>query len=66
MNPLFDFLSSPAGKVLAVSSVLAALITSIIGLLNIRMTNKHLLEVEKNSPKRRGIVFQVHKAVRTS
>lgn len=47
MNSIFDFLASPAGKVVAASSVLAALITSIIGLLNIRMTNKRLLEIEK-------------------
>lgn len=48
MNLFFEFLASPGGKVLAASSVLAALITSIIGLVNIRMTNKRLLEVEKN------------------
>jgi 5'-3' exonuclease len=47
MNPIFEFLASPVGKVLTASSVLAALITSIIGLLNIRMTNKRLLEVEE-------------------
>ena len=47
MNLFFDFLASPAGKLLAASSVLAALITSVIGLLNIRMTNKRLLEVER-------------------
>ncbi|WP_417529093.1 hypothetical protein [Marinomonas shanghaiensis] len=46
MDQLFLFLGSPIGKIIAASSVLAALITSIIGLINIRATNKRLLEVE--------------------
>lgn len=47
MDQFLIFLSSPTGKIIAASSVLAALITSIIGLINIRFTNKRLLEIEK-------------------
>ena len=47
MEQIFLFLDSPVGRIIAASSVLAALITSIVGLLNIRATNKRLLEVEK-------------------
>ena len=35
MDQFLIFLSSPVGKVLAASSVLTALITSVIGLINI-------------------------------
>lgn len=46
MDQFFVFLDSPVGKIIAASSVLAAFITSIVGLINIRATNKRLLAVE--------------------
>ncbi|MCP4745676.1 MAG: hypothetical protein GY874_05970 [Desulfobacteraceae bacterium] len=47
MDQFLNFLSSPAVNILSASGVLAAFITSVIGIVKIRMTNKRLLEVEK-------------------
>ena len=47
MNQFIDFLASSAGELLSASSVVAVVISSVFGLLTIRMTNKRLLEVER-------------------
>ncbi|WP_415894841.1 hypothetical protein ACMXYQ_11730 [Neptuniibacter sp. PT34_22] len=46
MNEFLVFLASPAGKIIAASGVIAALITSVFNVVNIRMTNRRLIEVE--------------------
>ncbi len=46
MEEILNFFGSPAGKILAASSVVAALVTSIVSLVNVKMTNRRLLDVE--------------------
>ncbi len=47
MESFLLFLSTPIGKIIAASSVVAALITSVASLLNARSTNNRILEIEK-------------------
>lgn len=66
MDSLISFLSSDIGKLMAASSVIAALVTSIVNIFNIRATNKRVLEIETQKQNAELVTFRYTKLYEAS
>ena len=66
MDTVVNLLSSPTGKLLIASSVVAALVTSIFNFLSIRSTNKRLIDIEKSKQSGEIAAFQYSKLFEAS